>query len=214
MQPSAEIRWFWPNNVPPRVRDWYFEAAVVGGGSLRRDEYLVGSGLTEIGIKRRDVRPGSPLRVIEIKGLVDVVEPGLDLGSGNAKMERWLKWTCPSIDFSADRSLNVDKTRWLRKFSICEQTVTEIPLNTGEKPIDTTVSLPLEGCNVELTKITLDRIAGTEWFTVGMEAFGELDSVVRNLRQVADLLNLRTLPGLTSEHQMNYPTWLRMLADR
>ena len=181
---------------------------------MRSDEYFVSSDNSEIGIKRRDVRTESPLSVIEIKGLVDVIEPGVALYNGNAGFERWIKWTCSGIDLSAGCSLHVNKTRWLRKFSICGQIVTEIPLNRKEKPADATVALPLEGCNVELTKVTWDEGRGAEWFTVGFEAFGALGSVELNLRQTSEHLKLRTLLGLSTEHLMNYPKWLRMLTNQ
>ena len=121
MQPSAEIRWFWRDAVPPGVHEWFFSPEIVGGGRLRVDEYFVTSDKSEVGIKRRDVRPESPLGAIEIKGLVEVIEPGVKLYNGNAGLERWIKWTCSGIDLAAGCSLRVDKTRWLRKFAISEQ---------------------------------------------------------------------------------------------
>ena len=80
--------------------------------------------------------------------------------------------------------------------------------------MDATVVLPLEGCNVELTKVTWDGAGGTEWFSVGFEAFGAFGSVEQNLRQTSEHLKLGQLVGLSTEHMMNYPKWLRVLTNQ
>jgi hypothetical protein len=214
LQPSAELRWFWPNTLPTEVQAWYFAAETVGGGGLRRDEYFIGSGHSELGIKRRDVRPENPTPLIEIKGLVDVIKPGLELRSGNAGLELWSKWACSGIDFSAGNSLYLNKRRWLRKFSISGQIITEVPLDIMEKPLDANVVLPFEGCNVELTKVALDGSAETEWFTFGLEAFGPLHSVLHNLRQTSQHLKIGSLSDLSPEHQMSYPAWLKLVTKQ
>src|SRR5947199_10328598 len=44
MQVSAEIRWFWKNILPPKLKEWFCNAkdntCAAGGGKPRVDEYL------------------------------------------------------------------------------------------------------------------------------------------------------------------------------
>lgn len=58
MQVPAEIRWFWCSTPPPGLEEWFCKADAhgchVGGGKLRRDEYLRNVHQVELGLKRRD----------------------------------------------------------------------------------------------------------------------------------------------------------------
>jgi hypothetical protein len=101
----------------------------------------------------------------------------------------------------------VTKTRWLRKFDTSKYVRSEIPLGANEKPTPGH-SLPLQGCNVELTEIEMAGHAG-RWWTLGFEAFGDLDSVPTNLTLTVlpeKPLLLRIIgPGVF----LSYPAWLR-----
>ena len=70
------------------------------------------------------------------------------------------------------------------------------------------LAISVQGCNVELTEV---KIAGhaERWWTLGFEAFGDLDSVPTNLT----LTVLPEKPALirivTSGEFLSYPAWLR-----
>jgi hypothetical protein len=100
----------------------------------------------------------------------------------------------------------VTKTRWLRKFDTSKYVRSEIPLDANEKP-KADYSLPLQGCNVELAEVQIGGHAGA-WWTLGFEAFGELDSVPMNL-------TLTLMPEepvleriVASGAFLSYPAWL------
>lgn len=64
----------------------------------------------------------------------------------------------------------------IRHLKICSL---KIPLDPNEKP-NAGYSLPIQGCNVELTEVQIVGHSGV-WWTLGFEAFGELDTVPANL---------------------------------
>ena len=100
----------------------------------------------------------------------------------------------------------ITKTRWLRKFDTSKYVRSEIPLDTGERP-NKGYSLPVQGCNVELTEVQI--VGHSEvWWTLGFEAFGDLDSVSTNL-------TLTLMPEkavleriVASGAFLSYPAWL------
>jgi hypothetical protein len=104
--------------------------------------------------------------------------------------------------------LAVTKTRWLRSFDTSKYVRSEIPLDSSEKPTQG-YSLPAQGCNVELTEIEIVGHAGRSW-TLGFEAFGDLEGVSTNLTVVvlADKPALARL--VASGVFLSYPAWLRI----
>ena len=88
----------------------------------------------------------------------------------------------------------------------------EIPLDGNERPTKGH-SLPAQGCNVELTDVQMPGHAGA-WWTLGFEAFGDLDSVSANLT----LTVLPEKPALVrivaSGEFLSYPAWLQALKTR
>src|SRR5205823_2020054 len=110
-------------------------------------------------------------RGVEIKGLVIVVSPGLDIGPFSGDMEIWTKWTTESLELPSQSLVAVEKLRWLRKFDTSTQNLREIPLDADEQPLDQK-RLPAIGCNVELTRV---RVSGKgDWWTFGFESFGTI----------------------------------------
>jgi hypothetical protein len=102
----------------------------------------------------------------------------------------------------------ITKTRWLRKFDTAKYVRAEIPLDANEKPAKGH-SLPAQGCNVELTDVQMPGHAGA-WWTLGFEAFGDLESVSANLT----LTVLPEKPALVriaaSGDFLSYPAWLQV----
>jgi hypothetical protein len=103
--------------------------------------------------------------------------------------------------------LAITKTRWLRKFDTSKYVRSEILLDANEKPT-AGYSLPVQGCNVELTEVQMAGHFGM-WWTLGFEAFGDLDSVSTNL--TLTLLPEKTafVRIVTSGEFLNYPAWLQ-----
>ena len=103
--------------------------------------------------------------------------------------------------------LAVTKTRWLRKFDTSKYVRSEISLGANEKPTPG-YSLPAQGCNVELTEVVMAGHAG-RWWTLGFEAFGNLDSVPTNLTLTVLPEKPLLLRIIGSGAFLNYPAWLR-----
>jgi hypothetical protein len=104
---SAEIRWFWKGDCPSQVSHWFENFGFpAGGGEPRRDDYVHLNGNPELGIKKRGKKDG-----LEVKGLISTL-PALS-GAVQDPVQLWCKW---SVDFHAEVSIAVHKTRYLRKF--------------------------------------------------------------------------------------------------
>jgi hypothetical protein len=205
MQISAECRWFWRGkSVASDLFRWFKDETThrcaAGGGEYRRDQYLHDTGQPELGIKQRGNQLG-----VEVKGLVRVLEKGLESEPFKGGVELWTKWTSTALELRDLRISTTEKYRWLRKFDTAGGKVVEIPLDSDEQPIEKR-SLPVQGCNVEFTELTLD---GTEtWHTLGFEAFGPLDSVESSLRLVAAASASRNPPMPEGGKLASYPAWL------
>src|SRR5437867_11609257 len=110
MQVSAEIRWFWHNQPPLEFKDWFFHGphdfSPGGGQRIRADHYLHDTSQAEMGLKRRGGKRG-----VEIKGLVIVVSPGLDIGPFSGDMEIWTKWTTESLELPSQSLVAVEELR-------------------------------------------------------------------------------------------------------
>jgi hypothetical protein len=200
---SAEIRWFWRNDLPLTLDTWFCDRTVhghpAGGGQSRTDAYMLDVEQRELGLKNRGDQPG-----VEVKGLIGPASASLDAPPFSAPIELWGKWTSKQLSLGA--SIAIEKQRWLRKFDATASPPVEIPLNSDERATDGGGSLPKVGCNVELTRILTP--SREVWWTLGFEAFGPLDSVEASLHAVARHLATRKPPQLTGGRVCSYPTWL------
>ena len=202
MVTSAEVRWFWRGHCPEEVRDWFFKTGLSpGGGRSRMDRYIPQPRETEISVKRRGDKPS-----VEVKGLV-TRRRSSEFEPLAPHVEIWCKWSCTIRGLSLKEDMAITKTRWLRKFDTSKFVRSEIPLDPNEKP-KTGYSVPAQGCNVELTEVQMAGHSGV-WWTLGFEAFGDLDSAPTNLT----LTVLPEKPALvrfvTSGEFLSYPAWLR-----
>lgn len=200
VQISAEIRWFWPVKCPDGVEIWFRSGPTPpGGGNAREDEYLYEPKQTELGLKRRGEKPG-----VEAKGLVTVLPQPSDMIPFVGPIEIWCKWPLLTLKLSDVSIVTTKKIRWLRKFDTGGGEPTEIPVGEDEAPTDRRC-LPKLGCNVELTLV---EVGDHLWWTLGFEAFGELASVERSLRNTLSAMAARRPPSLGSGELLNYPAWL------
>jgi hypothetical protein len=204
MQVSAEARLFW-NNEPPGFTAWFrsdpVHACNAGGGPpTRTDIYLLDLQQPELGIKLRGGKDA-----IEIKGLVAILDNPIRIDGVAVAGEIWSKWPSQALVIDARKTFATRKNRWLRKFSTAEAEPREIPLRPDEQPISDV--LPAIGCNIELTHITdpFDR----EWWTLGFEAFGSLDSIGSSLFRTIELfLQRRGRPPVSGGLPASYPAWI------
>ena len=134
MQVSAEIRWFWKNILPPKLKEWFCNAkdntCAAGGGKPRVDEYLYDRSQIELGLKRRGGKPG-----VEVKGLVTGKWGSLIASPFVGPIELWTKWTSEVLELNSGWTVPTEKIRWLRKFDTAKQLPEEIPLDSKEKPL-------------------------------------------------------------------------------
>jgi hypothetical protein len=198
---SAEVRWFWHNSCPQQVHDWFFKTGLSpGGGHPRIDRYLRQPNQAEIGIKERGDTPG-----LEVKGLV-ATRRSPALTTIASSFEIWCKWSCAVRDLKLTSKVAITKTRWLRQFDTSEPLRVEIPLDSNEKPKFGHV-MPVQGCNVELTEVRGPHRSDV-WWTLGFEAFGDLDAAPINLTRVV-LPESSVLAGIVAFGALlSYPGWL------
>jgi hypothetical protein len=199
---SAEMRWFWQDDCPANLRRWFFETAPApGGAELRIDQYLLLTDQSEISIKRRGENPD-----VEIKGLVATLRN--ERGSFAPHVELWCKWRVQASALDITGKAVVRKVRWLRTYDGSGAAIVEVPLRPNERSLSG-IALPQLGCNVEITKILLDGDP-RQWWTLGFEAFGGLESAPFNLQRTVEFLVSRSFPLPASGEFLNYPSWLAL----
>ena len=204
MQVTAEIRWFLSDNESRELVDWFASPAVHGGPHAappgRVDRYLIDKCQVELGIKARGGRDG-----VEIKGLVDARAADLSSGPFTGPIEIWSKWWTNALSLDANRTVAIEKRRWMRAFDLSGTSTVDATSHvaewfSGSRPI------PSRGCNVEVTRVTVPD--GQVWWTMGFEAYGALSTVAADVIVVADLMSSRTPPPLSGAKCQSYPSWL------
>ena len=197
---SAEIRWFYPDECPANLHRWFGEMSPApGGGKLRIDEYLSQTNQSEVSIKKRGGRPG-----VEIKGLIAVCRS--ELVPFAPYVELWCKWRLQASALEMTKRMIIQKTRWIRTYDTSRAAIVEIPLQADEKPLNGQ-PLPQQGCNVEISKIQIAE-EPRQWWTLGFEAFGDLDSAPGNLLKTTQFLIAHSFPLPICGEFLNYPSWL------
>ena len=200
---TAELRWFWTGQNLGHLSEWFHNETPSSrngeGGIIRTDRYLRAGNQKELGIKVRGTKPG-----VEIKGLVETGKDYSIVEPFAGPIQIWCKWTSLEFDIGTAPLFAVVKERWLRKFDTARG-VREISLDKNEQPLNPD-DLPKIGCNVELTKIGLENQA--EWWTLGFEAFGELENLRDSLNLVTRELASRNPPSLPNGLAGSYPEWL------
>ncbi len=198
MQVSAEIRWFWRDDPPAGLENWFRDAHThgcpAGDEETRTDVYLHDPGQTELGVKRRGGASG-----MEVKALVSVIRDGVDAPPFVGPVETWTKIGTRALEFPS--SLTLRKVRWTRTFDTGGAAPAEVPPGRGR-------AMPSVGCSVELTRVTVDDDV---WWTLGFESFGPLRTAESRLRATASLLAARRPPSLGDGLRASYPAWLAQL---
>jgi hypothetical protein len=197
---TAEVRWFYQDECPANLHRWFGETSPApGGGKLRLDKYLLQTNQSEMSAKMRGERSG-----LEIKGLVAVCRS--DAVPFAPYVELWCKWSLQPAALEITKTVIVQKTRWLRTYDATRADIVEIPLQKDEMPLNGQ-PLPRQGCNVEFTKVQVAQDP-RQWWTLGLEAFGDLESSLRNLQMTTQYLIAQSFPVLSCGEFLNYPSWL------
>ena len=198
---SAEVRWFCLGQPPAAVRDW-LSMQEHHRQPRRTDEYVLFPGCTSLGVKLRDGR-------FEIKALARAVGPVRFSPVVEGSVDTWIKlaFAVPDVVLvdQAVRAeaamVSIDKERWLRKFA----------LGDAAGPIEVAAeTMPAQGCNVELVRL---EVRDSDWWSLGLEAFGEVATIERCLQQTARaVLGSRGPPcQLAVANSMSYPAWFAAL---
>jgi hypothetical protein len=209
---SAELRWFWNGEPPAAFVTWFRQTSAphpcgCGGGTPRRDDYLRDPTQTELGVKARSVEVGGRRNTdLEIKALVARLPDAIPDGPFFSQVEIWTKVSSSALALAPGSIISTTKTRWMRKFDTGGTTPREVELDDNGMP--RAGEPPARGCNVELTKV---EVRGRTAWTFGFESFGDLTSLVSQLRDVASTLAARNPPALSGAIAASYPEWLRTL---
>ncbi len=194
---SAEIRLFWFDAKPAALEHWFLEGPAHLWAPVfeeRTDVYLADEDQDELGLKTRGEKPG-----IEVKGLIAVPGRTVEFNSREILIELWSKWSSKRLSFDPAKGVELDKRRWTRKFD-----------TGGAQPIEIPEGLPKLGCNVEWTIV--QRSSGETCWTLGFEAYGNLDDVEKSLQDVVRTMKDRNPPRAPGARAISYPAWIRTLS--
>jgi hypothetical protein len=189
MEQTAELRWFFRQQPPGPVVDWF---ETVGPPRSRTDSYLALPGTDALGVKVR----GGTTR-FELKHRPAPASPLTLAGAVSGQLEEWQRWSFARSGISRLLPrLGLPKTRWVKVDK--RRRLTTSPYE-GDA-----------GCRVELTHL---RAQGREWTTVGFEAFGPEAELVPALKAAAERFfgSLDLPDGLGADLSCGYPGWLATL---
>jgi len=212
--PTAEVRWFWPGEVPRAVLDWLSAWPVppeVQAPRVDRYARLPAGTAETVSLKLREGR-------LEVKwrheewGLVRLA-PG-----AWGMLECWRKQILPASEAGevpvaglavGGDSIAVAKARRLARFRVADGgQVTAAPGSAASRSAAPGSAAPESAaCEFEVTAV---RARGQVWWTACFEAFGaaeaELEDTLR--RVVVHVLAAPHPLTLGAEHSFSYPEWL------
>jgi hypothetical protein len=201
--PTVEVRWFFEGTIPSQVLEWFqLGEREPAAAAPRVDFYLRLADSDPLGIKLRGEQ-------IELKQRFSEYGVVCFHKRVSGRVEGWRKWrfklaesdlylTRPPMPASA--WMGVKKIRRLRKYQrLKNDTLVAI----------STMQHPAQGCALELTHIGIE---GQDWWSVGLEAFGDEGSLYENLVLVAKhVLVAHEPPTLGAEASCSYPKWLKII---
>jgi hypothetical protein len=205
METTLEARWFAPGR-PPDALTRQFDDLGAPGPQSRTDTYVFLSGTDDLGVKLREGGEAFELKLRQH----DFGETKLT-GGVAGHLERWQKWSFPVTDAACRAAglglpgeplIEVEKNRRLVTYRLAaDGTVSLVEARQGE------------GCSVEITSLV---VSGSEWWSLGFEAFGAQDRLADALTATADAFLTRadvagTLDGVRS---CAYPAWLHAATGR
>ena len=207
MLTSAEVRWFFDGPIPKEVEEWFCRSSLALHAAPREDHYLLFPAALGLGLKLREgrleIKPlartlGACTFAEDVAGTVQVWEKNA-FGEPAIKEFERLRTSAPHLWIA------VRKERTLRKFSLDGGTMTEVQAVTV---------FMTEGCNAELTKITVD---GSAYWSFNFEAYGNPSRVEDYLQRVAAHVlkdDRRPSYPFPVQNSRSYPEWLESLATK
>ncbi|XWK86794.1 MAG: hypothetical protein U7127_21695 [Phormidium sp.] len=202
MLTTSEIRWFDRGTTPPAIENW-FTADVLRENCQpieeREDLYLLIPGCEFLGVKLRQQRLETKLRVTELEILRfknNVI----------GVAEKWIKSTCEDGKLESLFTPEVvAKGQWVKVEKARSQIRYLVADNYSLTPASTEETSQ-EGCNVELTQLIVNH---DPWWSLGFEASGTDEKLISNLETVAKKL-FQTFPEqeLKLVNSYAYPKWL------
>jgi len=199
--PTAEVRWFFEGSIPAAIDQWFCRGGLLDKAAPREDHYLLFPAPLGLNIKLREGRlevkslvgaPGLHTFATDIAGNVELWEKRIGGDSAVAEFEK-LHSSAPHLWIA------VGKERTLRTFSLEGASIQEVAAGT--------VFLA-NGCNVELTKITVE---GAAYWSFGFEAFGEPSRVEAHMQKIGEhILGDPHRPShpFPAANSRSYPEWL------
>ncbi len=198
---SAEIRWFIKGKIPSNIFDWFIGLNNNYVNQPERiDQYLYLKSNDSLGIKLREGRVEIKQRINHIGNIT----PGNNV-TGIA--EKWQKWSFElneakqNISEISDQNkwIPVSKTRILVNYGITEENIVTQKERASYK----------NGCLTELTSL---KLFNEDWWTLGLEAYGEENRLLDNLVLLSHLiLNDKSNIKLSQDDSYSYPGWLKLL---
>ena len=190
---TAELRWFVPGPLPPKVRVWF--TGSTGVPEERCDAYLL-DGRVDIGVKRR-FRERLELKVRQS------FDGQVELGEGLAgSVEEWRRWSPAEglVDESTDgRWVDVHKSVVKRRFC----------LDGTEIAFSSDLHAARAGCDVEVAGVTVGTFQA---WTFAFAAFGppatRRDAVVASWQALVAGTPRPEPFGPGTDQAMGYPQWL------
>jgi hypothetical protein len=203
METTLEVRWFGPGRSPDEV-DHRFDALGAPGPEARTDTYVLLDGTDDLGVKLREAGKALEFKLRQH----DFGDSKVATVSGN--LERWQKWSFPVEDATCRSAalglpsgslVEVEKRRRLVIYRLApDGSAVKAEQRSGD------------GTSVEITSLAAK---GSEWWSLGFEAFGSQDRLADALTAsaeafFADASGLSDL--LAGALSCGYPEWLQEIA--
>jgi hypothetical protein len=203
METTLEVRWF-GTGPPPDAIGRRFDDLGAHAPEERTDTYVLLPGTDNLGVKLREGGEALEFKLRQH----DFGDTKVAAVSGN--LERWQKWSFPVEDESCRAAalglpsgslVDVAKRRRLVTYRLGPD---GSPVKAEERSGD--------GCSVEITSLAAK---GSEWWSLGFEAFGSQDRLADALTATAEAFfagasGLSDL--LAGALSCGYPEWLQEIA--
>lgn len=201
---SAEIRWFIQGKIPPFIFDWFIGLNDNYINQPERvDYYLDLKSDDSLGIKLREGR-------VEIKQQIQNIgnlSPGKNV-VGIA--EKWRKWSLQLDEANQVLSNNLPDNEWLaitKNRIIVNYGIEEDKIVTQEEQLTYK-----NGCITEITSI---KFKNENWWSLGLESYGEENRLLDNLILISHLLlSDKSNVIFTMEESLSYPAWLTRIREQ
>ncbi|MBN1660201.1 MAG: hypothetical protein JXA93_17510 [Anaerolineae bacterium] len=204
--PTAEVRWFWPGEIPPAVLGWLAGWPVPSESQPARVDYYarLPAGMREtasmklregrLEVKWRHEECGLVRLAPDVLGALEFWRKRIFLSSeaGDARVT--------SLAVGAD-SIAVEKVRRLARFWVADD---------GQVMVVALPELGPSACEFEVTTVqAMEQV----WWTACFEAVGAAEAVLEAtlLRVAAHVLAEPHPLTLSAEYSLSYPQWLARL---